>query len=1227
MRPLPRFVASMLALALVAGGSLPAQAADPGSDAMAPTATGATGQDRTYRITLLTGDVAVLHVGVGGKQAAWVEKPADPDARPAQVFQADGEVHVLPAQAAPLVESGLLDDDLFNLSALAEQGLDDARSTTLPLLVQGATGTLLRSATAGRVLRSIDAQSVAASKDQAKAFWSTLTGARAATKVWLNAAVRATLDESVAQIGAPAAWKAGYDGRGVKVAVLDTGYDAGHPDLAGRVGTAKNFSDDPDTDGRTAVDRHGHGTHVAATIAGSGSASGGKRKGVAPGAGLLVGKILDDGGSGPMDQIIAGMEWAVAEGAKVINMSVGSNGASDGTDPMSAAVNRLTQESGALFVVAAGNNGPDQQTVTSPGAATEALTVGAVDKDDEPAWFSSRGPRRGDLAVKPEVVAPGVGIVAARAAGTTLGSALDPSYTSLNGTSMATPHVAGAAAILAQQHPTWTAAALKARLVSSSRPLGEPVAFQGAGRVDVRAAIAGSVTVDNAALSLGRIGSTTAPVTRTLTYHNPARYPVLLQLTPDVTSTGSDPRLRPALSLSRRFLIVPARGDASTEVRFDPQGTKAGSYAGSITARGAGSVVQTVVSATVDGPLRTVKVNLLDRNGVPARTGPVDLWNADTGAYVRRFVSAGTATFTVPDGRYTLVADIETYHGTQWPPLSETVAGDPDLIVTGDRTISYDARQARRLQVRTPQETQADGYDVMWHRSVGEHSFSTVIAQGVYGGEVYTLPSSRTRTGVFEFVTEWQHSQPVLKATVTGRPDVQAGQPQLASAPTAYAGNGTLPLVYAGTGRPEDYAGVDAAGKVVLVTRSDANRLPAQITAAKAAGAALLLAHDDQPLGSWRDVVWNGAVPAYRIDLAAGTRLRQALAADPGLRLDLAGVRDAGYLYSLAFTEHQIPAGQTYDAAKSGLATVHADYRENSGRMNRGEAWIPYAGTGSFGNSMSMHRNGPVKRTEYVNTRDVEWQRFASPSEFLGFYWTSTTIKPYRAGEQERQLWWGPLVHPGVAAVTGLEEAGSPAARFRDTIRVMMPHYLYGDTLRGGIQEQMGDSSELTLRRNGEVVGTASWPEAQFTVDPADASYQLDLSVTNGAGNWSDTSVHTESSWRFRSRRADRAVLPLIQLGYDLPTGSRNEVRTGTPSTLTLTPGYQPDARGPGRFTLTADLSYDDGTTWTPIPVSRSGRAAIPAATSPGFASIRVTATDAAGNQLVQRIDRAWRIQ
>ncbi|BFO21138.1 hypothetical protein SHKM778_75260 [Streptomyces sp. KM77-8] len=271
-----------------------------------------------------------------------------------------------------------------------------------------------------------------ADKHGHSAFWDTFTdggdggqgtarlsgspAAKKVEKVWLDGKRQASLDKSVAQTGAPTAWSAGYDGTGVKVAVLDTGVDQTHPDLAGQEIAERNFSDAEDS-----VDRFGHGTHVASTVAGTGAGSQGRYKGVAPGARILDGKVLDDRGGGWDSGIIAGMEWAVAEGAQVVNLSLGDTD-TQGIDPLEETVNRLSAETDTLFVIAAGNEGEGgESTVGSPGSAESALTVGAVDKADKLADFSSRGPRVGDGGIKPDLTAPGVDITAAASTASGMG--------------------------------------------------------------------------------------------------------------------------------------------------------------------------------------------------------------------------------------------------------------------------------------------------------------------------------------------------------------------------------------------------------------------------------------------------------------------------------------------------------------------------------------------------------------------------------------------------------------------------------------------------------------------------------------------------------------------------------------------------------------------------------------------------------------------------------------
>src|SRR4030095_16689142 len=142
-----------------------------------------------------------------------------------------------------------------------------------------------------------------------------------------------------------------------------------------------------------ATDHNGHGTHVAALVAGTGAAAGGARRGGALGASLLSGKVLGDDGTGQFSRIIAGLEWAIGQGARVVNMSLSSDTPSTGQDPLSLAVNALSAEHGVLVVASAGNAGPGRGTIGAPGAADTALTVGAVNGQDRLATFSSRGPR------------------------------------------------------------------------------------------------------------------------------------------------------------------------------------------------------------------------------------------------------------------------------------------------------------------------------------------------------------------------------------------------------------------------------------------------------------------------------------------------------------------------------------------------------------------------------------------------------------------------------------------------------------------------------------------------------------------------------------------------------------------------------------------------------------------------------------------------------------------
>lgn len=302
----------------------------------------------------------------------------------------------------------------------------------------------------------------------------------AVDRIWPDLPVYAFLDQSVPQVHAPQVWNAGFTGRDVRLAVLDTGIDPGHPDFAGRIAGMEDFT------GQGVRDNNGHGTHCAGIAAGAGS----KYRGVAPGALIYAGKVLHDDGSGFMSEVIAGLEWAVQQHVRIISMSLGGSGPCDGSDALSVACDAAVAQ-GVTVCVAAGNFGPGASTVGPPGCARNVITIGAATKQGGIASFSSRGPTS-DGRVKPDVVFPGVDIVAARAQGTSMGTPVDALYTRASGTSMATPHASGAAALLYEAFPTLTPAQVKQRFMNAAVSLGADPNAQGKGLVDVYQAYLGT---------------------------------------------------------------------------------------------------------------------------------------------------------------------------------------------------------------------------------------------------------------------------------------------------------------------------------------------------------------------------------------------------------------------------------------------------------------------------------------------------------------------------------------------------------------------------------------------------------------------------------------------------------------------------------------------------------------------------------------------------------------
>jgi subtilisin family serine protease len=247
-----------------------------------------------------------------------------------------------------------------------------------------------------------------------------------------------------------------FSGQGIKIAVLDTGFDITHPDFVGRTITTMNFVGDnaPFHDG------HGHGTHCIGTAAGPLHPASGPRYGIAYQAEIFAGRVLDDTGNGGDSNILHGIDWAIENGCAVVSLSLGSPWR-PGDPPYSPAYEQAAQRAiaaGCLLVAAAGNEADPNDgyvgAVGTPGNSPSVLTVAAVDRTLATASFSDRIEADAPGVKGPDLAGPGVDVRSSW-------PVADGSYNTLSGTSMATPHVSGIAALCAEANPAARGQALK----------------------------------------------------------------------------------------------------------------------------------------------------------------------------------------------------------------------------------------------------------------------------------------------------------------------------------------------------------------------------------------------------------------------------------------------------------------------------------------------------------------------------------------------------------------------------------------------------------------------------------------------------------------------------------------------------------------------------------------------------------------------------------------------
>lgn len=668
-------------------------------------------------VRLITGD----KVTVRGGKLVTVQHGQGRENIQFRTHKEGDHLSVIPSDAASLVASGAVDERLFDVTTLRENGYDDASTNSIPLIASQKAGqafSVPQGTTTTHPLPSINGSGLSVEKSASNSAWNSMTSGGASalsggvTKLWLDGKRSANLDRSARQISAGKAWESGVTGEGATVAVLDTGVDQTHPDLKNREAGQKNFTDAPNN-----ADIQGHGTHVAGIVAGTGAHAQGKYKGIAHGAKVLDAKVLNDQGMGQESSIIAGMQWAVEQKADVANLSLGG-GDTPEIDPLEKAVNELSANSDTLFVIAAGNNGPKEESVGSPGAADAALTVGAVDRKGGLAEFSSRGPRLGDEGIKPDITAPGTGIVSALHSEGSIGEPIDGRYTALDGTSMAAPHVAGAAALLAQANPKLTGEQLKSTLTGSAEPNPELSVFeQGSGLVNIASALNQSVLGDQSNLSFGVQKwphHDDKPVTKPLTYHNNGDNDVTLNVS--ATGKGPDGQQAPAgmFTVDKKRITVPAGGKAKVTVTADTRGDSAdGRYSGAVVAENGKTTVNTPIAVTKEAESYDLTVNQIGPGGKPNGAATLSITDQDTLEPQPVYGEGPNRTIRLPKGKYLLSSLMLVGN----PKDGQSHMLTRSLDISENTTIDVDFRETKPIKVSPPNQnakpyTAAYGYQL-----------------------------------------------------------------------------------------------------------------------------------------------------------------------------------------------------------------------------------------------------------------------------------------------------------------------------------------------------------------------------------------------------------------------------------------------------------------------------------------------------------------------------------
>lgn len=1105
---------------------------------------------KALSFTLITGDVAHATVNSRGEMIGARLLTNDGSEVVYSTLQVGQNLYLIPAAAQPLVDAGRLDKELFNLTRLYQSGYDDESAEQLSIIVEYEDGVDPVQVSNSQITHRfdvIDSASLSLEKEEIIKSYEELARDSRIKSVWLDKVFQ-SMDvglpsPTVPLTGALSAYQAGYDGTGVTVAVLDTGYDFQHPDLNGQVVDVQSF-----VWGSEGQDLDGHGTHVAATIAGTGIASEGLYSGVAPGSKLLVGKVLNDNGSGSMSGILQGMNWAVENGAEIVSMSLGAAGAADCAGPTVDMLEALSER--ALFVVAAGNS-YTRQTVSTPGCSPKALTVGAIDRDGNTAEFSSRGPSVDGKTAKPDIASQGVNVVSASTGGIS-----GNEYRLLSGTSMATPHVSGGAAIVLQAHPELSPSELKAMMTSSVADTDTPVMEQGAGPMDISRAVNQNV-IGAPNLSLGDFyyPHDYEVIEKNLTLSNLSDSDVTLHLKLKMIGDDGDTNVPSKLvKLNTRKVVVPAQGQVDVPVTVDASAVIQNSAYGTITGRligtsSNGDKVTVPVSVWFEEPKSELTITAFDRFGNPAESpSTVTLLNHEDQVVNRFGFTNGELRLSVPSGSYSIVSSVMTRDEPTGQGLVESVSflADLDRKVDGSTEVVLDARKASEVEFDASNPIEMQGfsggftYDMSANDRLKAAAFDYApkYVENVYGW-------SHGYDEKFNFAVTTRATAPMPNLSTSNGTPIEYLSPSLAR---MFDGEGSLEIVYVGSGSFQEFSEADVEGKVALV---DAQYfIHQQALYARNAGVAGLIANFPNSVGRHNSSVGSYDFPIITVTADVGEVLKQEMSDGP-LELQWSGTAPerSPYAYSLAHqSSGKVQTGKV-KVNDEDLASVTSQY------FSQGDERIIYAdvyahvpgASGFYSTGTSQTILAPVERVEYFTPDTLGWTNKVMPMRVNGGG-SFDGPRVFNQGQNEETTWYkGPFGSSQLTNNTVMVK------RFNNEMKFSIPHF--GDAAGHDSTAARGlrDRFSTTIKLNGERVrpqanGMVYVPESSALVT-VESSFTRMAEI--GSANQRIGVAH-ETTWSFMTDSSMQGAQPIIVPSIDVPSDLDNAIVAGEPATLSI---------------------------------------------------------------------------